>query len=205
MNLPKLFFVSALVAGACHAASQANLDGLVEVRSRQLDQVKLRPLADFAAYRQVLIETVAVNVRTAANTNERFLRRMPPEEAKEVADAAAASVHNALVEAFKARGYEISAAAAPGVLRLSPRVVELVANAAGDGRATFTFTREAGEATLILEARDAMSGALLAHIAHHGVASQTPGLTRANAVTTRFWFEAFFSRWAASSAGALRR
>src|SRR5687767_10688819 len=126
MNPPRLFVLSILAAGACHAAGQANVDGLVDVRSRYLDQVQLRPQADFAAYKQVLIEVAPVKVRTESNTNDRYARRIPPEQEKAIADAAAATVHNALAQAFKARGYEIAAAPGPGVLRLSPSVPELV-------------------------------------------------------------------------------
>jgi len=205
MILPRLFALSFFIIGVCHAATQASVEGLVEVRSRYLDQVQVRPQADFAAYRKVLIEPAPVHLRTGANTNERNPSRIPPEEAKEIAGAAASSVHRALVEAFKARGYEIVAASGPGVLQLSPRVAELVVNAP-DARspATYTFTREAGEAKLLLEARDAPSGNLLARIGHKGTAGQMGGLNLANEVTNRFWFDALFSRWAADCADALR-
>ena len=182
----------------------AAVEGLVEVRSRYLDQVQVRPQADFAAYRKVLIEPAPVNLRIEANTNERNPRRISPEDAKEISGAAAASVQSALAEAFKGRGYEISAAPGPGVLRVSPRVTELMINAPAGGSATYTFAREAGQATLLLEARDSLSGDLLARIGHKGTAGQMGRLNLANEVTNRFWFDAFFSRWAADCAEALR-
>lgn len=202
---PRLFVLSILVAGACHAASQAGVEGLVEVRSRYLDQVELRPQVDFAAYRKVLIEPAPVNVRSEANINERLASRLSPEHAKAIAGEAASAVQRALAEAFKARGYEIADASGPGVLQLSPKVAELVVNAPDDRTpGTYTFTREAGRATLALEVRDALSGNLLARVAHQGTANQMGRLALADEVTNRTWFEAFFRRWAADCAEVLR-
>jgi hypothetical protein len=165
--------------------------------------VQLRPQADFAAYKQVLIEPAPVKLRVDANINDRYPRRMPPEQAKEISDAASQAVHSALVQAFKARGYEIAAAPGPGVLRLSPSVPELVINAPSGGPATRSYTTEAGEAKLALQVRDAASGAVLAQIAHKGDTTRT-GLRMADQTTNRFWFESLFNRWAVDCAEALK-
>ena len=201
---PRLVVLASFLVGLCNAAVGANPEGLVEVRTRYLDQVSLRPQADFGAYRKVLIEPVPVNLETRSNVNERYPRRMPPEQAKEISDLAGATVHKALAEAFKARGYEINATPGPGVLRLSPRVAELVINAPSGGPATHTFTREAGDATMLLEARDAVTGQLLANIRHGATANQMGQLQLANQTTNLMWFEAFFSRWAADCAEVLK-
>ena len=207
MNPGRLFvfslLVSGLMSGATQAVAQAGGDGLVEVRSRYLDRVQLRPQADFAAYKLVLIESVPVNVRTQSNTNERYPRRIPPEQEKAIAEAAAATVQNALAQAFKARGYEIAAAPGPGVLRLSPSVPELVINAPAGGPATRSYTTEAGTAKLALQVRDAASGAVLAQIAHKGDTTRT-GLRMTDQTTNRFWFESLFNRWAVDCAEALK-
>ena len=206
MTPPTLFVLSILVTGACHAATGADADGLITLHSRHLDEVRVRPQVDLAAYRRVLIEPAPVNLRTEANINQRYPRRIAPEEANLIVREAASSIEAALVEAFKARGYEIAAASGPGVLRLSPRVAELVVNAPDDpmsGR-TYAFTREAGEATLVVDARDALSGDLLASIRHKDTAGQLGRLNIANEVTNRFWFEGFFRRWAVDCADVLR-
>lgn len=203
MNPRRLFVFSILIAGASQAAGQANVDGLVEVRSRYLDQVQLRPQTDFATYKQVLIEPAPVKLRVDANINDRNPRRMPAEQAKEISEAAAQAVHSALVQAFKARGYEIAAAPGPGVLRLSPSVPELVINAPSGGPATRSFTTEAGEAKLALQVRDGASGAVLAQIAHKGDTTRT-GLRQTDATTNTFWFESLFNRWAVDCAEALK-
>jgi hypothetical protein len=201
---PRLLVLSSFLLGVCNAAVGASPEGLVEVRTRYLDQVSLRPQADFAAYRKVLIEPVPVNLQTRSNINERYPRRIPPEQAKEISDLAGAAVHKALTEAFKARGYEISAVPGPGVMRLSPRVTELVINAPSGGPATYTFTREAGDAAMLLEARDAVTGDLLASVRHSATANQMGRLELANQTTNVMWFEAFFNRWAADCADVLK-
>jgi uncharacterized protein DUF3313 len=203
MSLGRLSVLSVLLCSASQVVGQASVDGLVEVRSRYLDKVQLRPLADFAAYKQVLIEPAPIKLRVDANINDRNPRRMPPEQAKEISDAAAEAMNSALVQAFKARGYEIAAAPGPGVLRLSPSVPELVINAPSGGPATRSYTTEAGEAKLALEVRDASSNSVLALIAHKGDTTRT-GLRMTDQTTNRFWFEALFNRWAADCAEALK-
>jgi hypothetical protein len=198
---PALFVLTAFFVGVSQAA---NPEGLVEVRTRYLDHVSLRPQADFAAYRKVLIEPVPVNLQTRSNINERNPRRIPPEQAKEITELAGAAVHRSLVQEFKERGYEISAAPGPGVLRVSARVAELVINAPSGGPATYTFTREAGDASMRLEARDAVTGQLLADVRHSATANQMGSFQLANTTTNVMWFEAFFSRWASDCANVLK-
>ena len=60
-----------------------------------------------------------------------------------------------------------------------------------------TFTRDAGQATLLLEARDAVTGTLLARVVHHGIAREISRINPASDVSNRFWFDTLFRRWAA--------
>jgi hypothetical protein len=206
MILQRLFALSTLVIGVCHAATQASLEGLVAVHSWQLDQVHLRPNADLAGYRKVLIDPAQVSLRKDRQHayNRIPTPAVPAQEAQRIAGASASSLQAAVAEAFKARGYEIVAAPGPGVLRLTPSAAELFINAPDDLSAgTWSFTREAGQATLALEARDALSGTLLGRVVHQATARQMGRLNLADEVTNQFWFEALFRRWAASCAEAL--
>lgn len=206
---PRLLFgfCIALAVGAAFAALP---DGLVAVQSRYLDEVHLRPNADLAGYRRVLIDPVAVELSRDWLRNMNAYNRSPsrwigPDEARRIAMETTSSLESSVAEAFKARGYEIVAAPGPGVLRLSPRVADLSINAP-DGLSpwrTKTFTRDASEAKLLLEARDAVSGTLLARVRHHGIARQVGRLNLANEVSNRFWFDALFRRWAANCAAEL--
>jgi uncharacterized protein DUF3313 len=205
MNLQALFVLClAVLPAPSHAATQ---EGLVAARSKNLDELHLRPNADLAGYRKVLIDPVQVEFAKDWLAHMNAYNRSPsrwitPDEARRIAEESAASLQTAVTEAFKARGYEIVATPGPGVLRLSPSATELFVNAP-DGLSpwrTRTFTREAGDAKLLLEARDAETGTLLARVFHRGIAREVGRLNLANEVSNRFWFDALFSRWAANCA-----
>ena len=209
MNLQTLFILcGAAIGGAAfaaepQAANQAMGEGLVAVESRNLDELYLRPNADLAAYRKVLIEPVRAEVRRDWQKNLNYTRNVSrwvgPDDAKRIAADAAASLENILAETYKARGYEIAAAAEPGVLRLSASIADLYVNAPDrySPWTVKTFTRDAGQATLVLEARDAVTGALLARVMHHGIAREISRINTAGDVSNRFWFDTLFKRWTA--------
>ena len=209
MNLRTLFILCGAVIGgaACaaepQAAGQPAGEGLVAVHSRNLDEVYLRPNADLAAYRKVLIDPMRAEVRSDwqknLNTTRNVSRWVGPDDARRVASDAASSLENVIAETYKARGYEIAAAPEPGVLRLSASITDLYVNAPDRYSAwtTKTFTRDAGQATLVLEARDAVSGTLLARVVHHGTAREISRINTASDISNRFWFETVFRRWTA--------
>jgi len=207
MNLQTLFIVCVAVLGGTalaaepRAASRAGDEGLVAAQSRNLDELYLRPNADLAGYRKVLIEPVRAEVRSDWQKNLNYTRNVSrwvgPEDAKRMAAEAAASLESIVTQTFKARGYEIASAPEPGVLRLSARIADLYVNAPDrySPWTTKTFTRDAGQATLVLEARDAVSGALLARVVHHGTAGEISRINPASDVSNRFWFDTLFKRW----------
>ncbi len=212
MNRQALWFVSwvslgwAAFAAPSDAARPATHDGLVPVESRSLDELYLRPNADFADYRTVLIDPVQVEFRKDWNRDNdntrRVARRISPADVRRIAEETASSLGSIVAEAFKARGYEIAAGPGPGVLRLSPRVTDLYINAPDvlpPGR-TKSFVRNAGEATLSFDARDAVTGALLGRVVDRETGHRTAELTRATGASNAFWFDAMFRQWAASSA-----
>src|SRR5436309_8355267 len=138
MNLQTLSIVCvAAVAGAACAAepqvgSQAAGEGLVAVHSRNLDELTLRPNADLAAYRKILIDPVRAEVRSDWQKNLNYTRnvsrRVGPDDAQRIAADMASTLDSTLAETYKARGYEIASAAEPGVLRVSARIAYLHGN-----------------------------------------------------------------------------
>jgi hypothetical protein len=213
MNLHALFVLSivalaAPVAAPSQAANPAT-DGLVLVHSRNLDEFYLRPNSDLAGYRRVMIDPAQVAFRKDWNKQSVDLhgvtRRLREDDVRRLADDPASRLQSAVAEAFTARGYEIATAPGPGVLRLSPSVTDLYVNAAEDlsPGTTKSFTKDAGEATLLLEARDAATGMLLGRVVDHRTARETRGiqardLIRTSSVSDSFWFETMFRRWAAN-------
>jgi hypothetical protein len=199
--------VAVLGAAACaaepQAPSEAVREGLVAVQSRNLDELYLRPNADLAAYRKVLIDPVRAEIRGDWLKNLNYTRNVSrwvgPDDAQRIAADVASTLESTIAETYKARGYEIAAAPEPGVLRLSARIDDLYVNAPDrfSPWTVKTFTRDAGQATLLLEARDAVSGTLLARVVHHGIAREISRLNTAGDVSNRFWFETLFRRWTA--------
>ncbi|HEX3632779.1 MAG TPA: DUF3313 family protein [Casimicrobiaceae bacterium] len=191
------------------ATAPAGYDGLVAVQSRKLDAVYVRPNADLARYQQVMIDPVTVQFSKEWDrsvNDPRYVTRIGPEDARRIADETTANLGGILADALKARGYQIVTAPGPGVLRLSPHVTDLYVNAPDvfpPGR-NRSFARDAGEATVTLEARDAANGALVAVVSDHATAQDMLRLSRANNVTTTFWFDGMFKRFAADGVDAIR-
>ena len=211
----KTFLVFSIVSlgGAAFAAPHASAapaiqDGMIAVHSSTLDKLYLRANANLATYRRVMIDPVQVEFQKAwlrRMNDPRYVARLRPEDAQRIAGETTSNVGIIVADAFKARGYEIVTAPGPDVLRLSPRVTELYVNAPdifppGETR---SFTRAAGEATLTLEARDSVTGTLLAAAVDHGTAQDMMRLTQATNVSNAFWFDALYRRWAMSSAAEI--
>lgn len=190
-------------------AAPPGYDGLVAIQSRNVDHLYYRPNVDIARYQKVMIDPVTVefNKEWDKSVNDpRYVTRVRPEDARHIGDETTANLGGILADALKMRGYEIVTAAGPGVLRLSPHVTELYVNAPDifpPGKTT-SLAREAGAATLTLEARDASTGTLLAVVADHGTVQQMLRLSRANNVTNSFWFDDMFRRFAASGVDAIK-
>lgn len=186
-------------------------EGLVTVQTWNLDQLYVRPGSDLAAYRKVMIDPVQIAFRKDWNQSEQDYRgktrRLLPSDVRVIADDIASGMQSNVIEAFKARGYQIVAAPGPGVLRLTPSATELYVNAGDETPpgATHLFTKDAGEATLVLEARDSVSGTILARVVDHRIASESKGtqiqdLRRTTNVSAGFWFDEMFRRWASACA-----
>jgi Protein of unknown function (DUF3313) len=214
MNLRGLFALStmAFLAGLATpllAADAPAGNGLVPVRSWNLDELYLRPNADLASYRSVMIDPVQVAFRKDWNRDfvdpHASLRRLSQDDVQHISEDTALGLQTALADAFKAHGYAIAAAPGPGVLRLSPTLTDVYVNAVEDlytGGTTKSFTKDAGEATLVLDVRDAGTGALVARVVDRRTAQETKGqqqrdLIRSPHVQSNFWFQDMFRKWSA--------
>jgi hypothetical protein len=214
MNTHALFVLLVAALGAAlpapsQAAPPPTYEGLAAVPSRNIDEFYLRPNSNLASYRRIMIDPVQVAFRKDWNKDfvdlHGVTRRLRDDDVRRIADDTASRMQSAVAEAFKARGYEIAAAPGPGVLRLSPSVTDLYVNAAEDlsPGTTKSLTKDAGEATLLLEARDAATGLLLGRVVDHRIARENKGtrirdFTRTSSVSDSFWFDTMFSRWAAN-------
>ena len=214
MNARTLLAFCALIsltpAASAQAPVAATSDGLVAVRSWNLDELYLRPNADLSTYRSVMIDPVQVSFRQDWNRDfvdpHAKIRRLSQDDARHIADDTAVGLQNALADAFRARGYTIATAPGAGVLRLSPTLTNVYVNAVEDiytGGTTKSFTKDAGEATLLLDVRDAASGSLVARVVDRRTAQEAKGtqitqradVIRSPHVTANFYFEDLFRKW----------
>lgn len=199
---------SAPALAATPPAGPVGSDGLVTLQASRLDEFSVRPNADLASYRKVIVEPAQVEFKKgwlkAVNSTRDLSRWLTPSDQQQIADNAATSLNAVIVEAFKARGYEIVTAPGPGVLRVSPRVTDLYVNAPDvpASAPARLFNVYAGDATLALEARDSANSTLLARVVDRGTARELSSrINPAFAVTNQFWFDAMFRQWTAAWIG----
>ena len=210
MKIATLFAMAVALAGVAMAQANAEpavtVDGLVAVKSRSLDEVALRPGVALSTYRSVIVEPARAALRKDwlkdLNTTRGPTRWLTREDAQQITDEAALRLSAMTSMVFQERGYEIAAAPAAGVLRLSLAITDLDVNAPDEPMPGIVkyFVRDAGQATIALDVRDAASGALLARVVDRGTASEIRQINRATNVTNEFWFDALFRQWATACA-----
>lgn len=190
-------------------ATETNWDGLVRVKAKKLDYVYLAPQADFRGYTKVMVEPTQVAFRKNWQRDQNRDRvelsnRVSDRDARRILDEAQQGFHKLFVEAYQKDGYEVVTAPGPDVLRLSTAVVNLDLTAPDVqtmGRSR-TYSRDSGEATLVLEARDSLTGAVLGRAVDQRDTSDAGPYIR-NSVTNAGEFEQVFSRLARTSAEGL--
>lgn len=193
----------ALLASSPNAATPASSDGLVQVKTKALDEFYLRPQAGLANYRQVMIEPARVETvkgwRKSINQQREPSRWITVEDEQNLVRTAAEGMTGAVVEAFKAKGFEIVTTPGPGVLQVSLGTPDLFVNAPDTVTPTLQgqiTQREAGDATLNMEIRDSASGAVVGRVSDRNTARQVGRFNAVSLISNQFWFDAMFSAWA---------
>ncbi len=194
-------------AGAQQAPSPANWDGLVEVNSRRFEVAFLLPGADFRPYTKVMIDEPEVAFRQNwlrdMNRSRSTGRRVTDADAQRILDSVSSSTLDIFTRAFTDAGFEVVTRPGPDVLEVRTGIVDLFVNAPDTMSAgrSVTFTANAGEATLVLEARDSLTRALLARVVDRRETRGLPGPT--NRATNTSEFRSLANRWAGISAQRL--
>jgi hypothetical protein len=184
-------------------------DGLAAVQTMRFDELAVRPDTNLGSYRKVLIEPVRVEFQKdwKRNINDSLdlSHRIDDGDVQRIRTDMASNATALMSEVFRAHGYTVVSAPEEGTLRLSPKVTELYVNAPDivvPGR-TRTFAREAGDATFVLEVRDASSNTLLARSVYRKTAQMMGKLNVSSDTSNQFWFDAAVRRWADASADEL--
>jgi hypothetical protein len=175
------------------------------VSSKKLDLVYLQPGADFRGYSKVIIDPTEVAFRKdwARDYNRDTVgvsRRVSEKDVRRALDAAAPVATEIFADAYTKAGYPVVTEAGEDVLRIRTAVMNIVVNAPDlmtAGR-TRTFSDEAGEATLVIEVRDSVTGAILGRAIDRRIVGDDSMLIR-NSVTNRSDFRQVAKRWATLS------
>jgi hypothetical protein len=205
-----LIVLSALAVGAALgetvAPSPTIGNELMSWISQTFDEAYVKPDGNLASYRKVIIDPTQVVFQKgwlrAINGTRDPSRWLTQEDQQKIADDMSTAMGQAFVEVFRSRGYEVVTAPGPGVLRVSPSVVDLFLNAPDvqSSNLTLTLNRETADATLVLDARDA-DGTVLAHLVDRRTVRQIIGqINHATDVSNLFWMQAASRTWATNSA-----
>ena len=198
-------------AGAALSASPpATWDDLVRAKSKRLKYVYLLPGADFRAYKKVMLDPTQIafkkDWKRDYNSSTRGLSRRISDQDIETAIAQASkSATQIFAQAFAAGGYPVVAQPGPDVLRVRTAVIDLDVTApdkmtAGRSR---SYAGQAGFATLVVEAMDSVSGAILGRTVDSRVAGDNSYMMNRNTVTNRSDFRRVAETWAKASVNGL--
>jgi hypothetical protein len=160
--------VAAAARPALAAKPPAEWDGLVKVKAKKFELVYLRPGADFRAYKRVMLDPTEIafekNWKRDFNSDQASIsNQVSDKDIQRMAEQGRTGAGEILRKAFEAGGYPVVTEAAPDVLRVRTALVDITVSAPDTNSPmnVRTYTRDAGGATLVVEARDSMTGALL--------------------------------------------
>jgi hypothetical protein len=194
-----------VVRAAPTTAATAPTENLLLVHSMQLQRVYLAPGADFSRFHKIILEPTEVAfadnwVRDFNRSRRGGGRQLTDRDADRIKSDVSTGMADTFSRAIRNAGYQIVDAAGPDVLRVHTKVANLSMTAPdlkSPGRSR-TFADTAGEATLILEARDSASGALLGRALDRRVAGSSRMALR-NSVTNRADLQRVAQAWARAS------
>jgi hypothetical protein len=205
--------VALLASGGAGTALAAkppqDWDGLSRVPSKRMKYVYLAPGADFRGYRQVMIDPTEIAFhkdwkRDYNGTHKGLSGRVSDADMQKVITEGGQVATGIFTDAFTKGGYPVVTAPGEDVLRVRTGIVNVMVSApdiptAGRSR---TYAGEAGQATMVIEVRDSMTGALLGRVVDGQLAGDTQSLLR-NRVTNRSDFRQLVKLWASNSVRGL--
>jgi len=207
------FAAVALAAPAAPALAKpkppTSWDNLVLVNSKKLQAVYLLPGADFRQYTKVQLDPTDVAFekdwqRNQNNSAVGLSRRITDDEAQKIADQVRTGFEEIFAKAYADAGYPVVTAPAHDVLRVRTGVANLSIDApdTNDIGRSRSYSVEAGAATLIIEVRDSLSGAVLGRAVDSRAAGDEFAQMRTS-VSNRADFSRLFKTWAKASTNGL--
>ncbi len=157
---------------ALAAKPPAEWDGLVKVKAKKFELVYLRPGADFRGYTKVMLDPTEIafekNWKRDYNNDQMSIsNQVSDKDIERMTEAGKKGAGEILAKAYADGGYPVVTAPGPEVLRVRTALIDITVSAPDVDSAmnVRTYTRDAGGATLVVEARDSVTGALLGRAA----------------------------------------
>ncbi|WP_395335453.1 DUF3313 family protein [Novosphingobium sp. BL-8H] len=200
----------ALALPASAAAPPATWDGLSHVKSKKVQEVYLLPGADFRVYTKVIIDPPEIAFRKDWQREHGPAsdpaQSISNSQVRDILEQAKTGFHTVFVDAYQKAGYQVVTQAGPDVLRISTAVVNLdvVAPDTMSAGMEWTFSKDAGGGTLVVEARDSATNALLGRAVDARVMEDMRPYLR-NRASNYEDFRNLFERWAKLSAEGLNQ
>jgi hypothetical protein len=186
-------------------------DGLLKIESKFFDLAYVAPGADFRAYTKVMIDPTEAAFRKNwqkkyNNSTIGLTGRISDEEVRTALDAIQSGFIDVFKEAYTEAGFEVVTTPGPDVLRLRTAVfnIDVAAPENLTGSRSSTYAADGGSASLMLEARDSMSGAVMARAIDHRDIGDTGFAMRRTKMSNRVDFEREFKFWARISVSAFQ-
>jgi len=170
----------------------------VKVDVKNVDVVYRRPGVNWAGYTRVLIAPVNVSFSRSWDRRDYGTFGLSAADVDRMRRELATLAQDSFAKVLGEGGYDVVQAAGEGVLLVEPDIVNLYVNApdpmeAGRSR---TYVLNAGEMTLALELRDAVTGTLLARARDRRRGTEYSWLTIADRVVNRAEAERALLGWA---------
>lgn len=186
-------------------------DDLHLVKSARSQRLYLLPGADFRPYNKVMLDPTEVAfrknwVRDYNRSSGTVSRRISDEDVDRASKEISKGFGDIFAEEYQKAGYQVVQSPGPDVLRVRTAVIDLAVNSPDLRSASRTYSAswEAGEATVVVEARDSATGALLGRALDRRLAGDNRAYLR-NSVTNKADFKILFRKWAKDSIEGLNR
>jgi len=186
--------------------AEYTFDGLVRVDNARFRSAWADPEVDFSQYNKVMSGGAQFEFRAVSKTAGRTLMSRGSQREFWISDANRDKLVDTVSAVFKeelskAQGWEVAEEVGPDVLILRGALLDIVSFVPPEmtGRSEI-YLSSVGEATLVIEGVDSMSGEVLFRAVDRRSIESSGNMIRANAVTT--WSEV--RRWARRYATILR-
>lgn len=203
------FAMAAAAEPALAAKPPAEWDGLVKVKAKKFELVYLRPGADFRGYTKVILDPTDIAFeknwqRDYNNSSASSSLRVSDRDVARMADEGRKGAGEILQKAYTAGGYPVVTDPAADVLRVRTALIDITVTSPDTDSPGIvrSYSRDAGGATLVVEARDSLTGSLLGRAVDSRTIDDFTMEWR-NRVTNRQDFSRQIETWAKNSVKGL--